>query len=70
MVAASAEIDDRKRSEWSRVLRYVAEYKDLDEPPRDFIVRKGGITNAGLVMLVSLSDTDNCCDPLRSRLRS
>ena len=24
-------------------LRYVAEYKDLDEPLRDFIVRRGGI---------------------------
>ena len=27
----------------SRVLRYAAEYKDLDEPLRDFIVRRGGI---------------------------
>ena len=43
MVAASAEIDDRKRSEWSRVLRYATEIKDWDEPLRDFIKRKGGI---------------------------
>ncbi len=35
--------DYRTRSKWSRVLRYVAEYKDLDEPLRDFIQRKGGI---------------------------
>jgi hypothetical protein len=35
--------DDRTRSKWSRVLRYVAEYKDLDEPLRDFIKRRGGI---------------------------
>ena len=35
--------DDRTRSKWSRVLRYVAEYKDLDEPFRDFIVRRGGL---------------------------
>jgi hypothetical protein len=35
--------DDRTRSKWSRVLRYAAEYKDLDEPLRDFIVRRGGI---------------------------
>ena len=25
------------------MLRYAAEYKDLDEPLRDFIVRRGGI---------------------------
>ena len=35
--------DERTRSKWSRVLRYAAEYKDLDEPLRDFIKRKGGI---------------------------
>ena len=35
--------DDRTRSKWSRVLRYAAEYKDLDEPLADFIKRKGGI---------------------------
>ena len=38
-----AKVDDRTRSKWSRVLRYAAEYKDLDEPLRDFIKRKGGI---------------------------
>ena len=36
-------VDDRTRSKWSRVLRYAAQYKDLDEPLRDFIKRKGGI---------------------------
>ncbi len=35
--------DERTRSKWSRVLRYAAQYKDLDEPLRDFIKRKGGI---------------------------
>ena len=35
--------DDRTRSKWSRVLRYAAEYKDLDEPLGDFVKRKGGI---------------------------
>ena len=35
--------DDRTRSKWSRVLRYAAEFKSLDEPLRDFIKRKGGI---------------------------
>ena len=35
--------DYRIRSKWSRVLRYAAEFKDLDEPLRDFIKRKGGI---------------------------
>ena len=38
-----AKVDDRTRSKWSRVLRYAAEYKDLGEPLRDFIKRKGGI---------------------------
>jgi hypothetical protein len=36
-------VDDRTRSKWSRVLRYAAEYKGLDEPLADFIKRKGGI---------------------------
>jgi hypothetical protein len=36
-------VGDRTRSKWSRALRYVAEYKDLDEPLGDFIKRKGGI---------------------------
>jgi hypothetical protein len=36
-------VDDRTRSKWSRALRYAAEFKDLDEPLRDFIKRKGGI---------------------------
>ena len=35
--------DERTRSKWSRVLRYAAEFKDPDEPLRDFIKRKGGI---------------------------
>jgi hypothetical protein len=36
-------VDFRMRSKWSRVLRYAVEYKDLEEPLRDFIKRKGGI---------------------------
>jgi hypothetical protein len=36
-------VDYRTRSKWSRVLRYAAEYKDLDGSLRDFIKRKGGI---------------------------
>ena len=36
-------VDGRARSKWSRVLRYAAEYKDLNEPLADFIKRKGGI---------------------------
>jgi hypothetical protein len=35
--------DYRTRSKWSRVLRYAAEFKDLDEPLADYIKRKGGI---------------------------
>ena len=38
-----AKVDDRTRSKWSRVLRYVAEYKDLDEPLPEFIARRGGL---------------------------
>ena len=41
--ADRGKVDDRTRSKWSRVLRYAAEYKDLAEPLRDFIKRKGGI---------------------------
>jgi hypothetical protein len=37
------QVDFRMRSKWSRVLRYAAKYKDLDEPLADFIRRKGGI---------------------------
>ena len=36
-------VDARTRSKWSRVLRFAAEYKDLNEPLADFIKRKGGI---------------------------
>jgi hypothetical protein len=36
-------VDDRTRSKWSRVLRYAAEFKDLDEPLPDFIKRRGGL---------------------------
>ena len=35
--------DYRTRSKWSRVLRYAAEFKDLDEPLAAYIKRKGGI---------------------------
>ena len=38
-----AKVDERMRSKWSRVLRYAAEFKALDEPLRDFVKRKGGI---------------------------
>jgi hypothetical protein len=36
-------LDARMRSKLSRALRYAAEYKDLDEPLRAFIVRRGGL---------------------------
>ena len=36
-------VDNRTRSKWSRVLRYAAEFKDMEESLRDFIKRKGGI---------------------------
>jgi hypothetical protein len=35
--------DDGTRSKWSRVLRYAAEFKDLDETLTDFIVHRRGI---------------------------
>ena len=41
--ADRGKVDDRTRSKWSRVLRYAAEFKDLGEPLREFIKRKGGI---------------------------
>jgi hypothetical protein len=36
-------VGDRTRSKWSRLLRFAAECKDLDESLADFIKRKGGI---------------------------
>jgi hypothetical protein len=36
-------VDYRTRSKWSRVLRYAAKFKDLDEPLGAYIKRKGGI---------------------------
>ena len=30
-------------SKWSRVCRYAADYKDLNEPLRDFVKRRGGL---------------------------
>jgi hypothetical protein len=41
--ADPGKVDFRTRSKWSRVLRYAAEFKRLDEPLREFIKRKGGI---------------------------
>ena len=35
--------DGRMRSKWSRALRYAAQFKDLDEPLRDFIKRNDGL---------------------------
>jgi hypothetical protein len=43
--ADRAKVDEKTRSKWSRVLRYAAEYKDLDEPLQDFVKRKGGINS-------------------------
>ena len=36
-------VDYRMRSKWSRVLRYAADFKDLDEPLADFVKRRGGL---------------------------
>lgn len=47
-------VDDRTRSKWSRVLRYAAERKDLDEPPRDFNKRRAASTNARRGLRVAL----------------
>jgi hypothetical protein len=38
-----AKVDDRTRSKWARALRYAAQFKDLDEPLREFIARRGGL---------------------------
>ena len=48
-----AKVDDRTRSKWSRALRYAAEYKDLDEPLRDFIKRKGGLNECAATVYSS-----------------
>jgi hypothetical protein len=36
-------VDKRTRSKWSRMMRYVAEYKTNSEPLATFVLRKGGI---------------------------
>jgi hypothetical protein len=36
-------VENRTRSKWSRVLRYAAKFKDLDEPLSDFVRRRGGL---------------------------
>jgi hypothetical protein len=41
--ADPAKVDKRTRSKWSRVMRYVAEYKKVSEPFDQFARRKGGI---------------------------
>jgi hypothetical protein len=41
--ADSEKVDYRTRSKWSRVLRYAAVYKDLDEPLAHFVRSRGGI---------------------------
>jgi hypothetical protein len=38
-----AKVDDRTRRKWSRALRLAAAYKDLDEPLREYIARRGGL---------------------------
>jgi hypothetical protein len=43
IILCTSDPDERTRSKWSRMLRYAAEFKDVDEPLRDFIKRKGGI---------------------------
>jgi hypothetical protein len=43
IILATAEVDKRTRSKWSRVLRYAAEYKTNAEPLAAFVRRKGGI---------------------------
>jgi len=60
-------VDDRARSKWSRVLRYAAAYKGLDEPLRDFIKRKGGINEcaARFARLRSLLQRQSC--PVRRK---
>jgi hypothetical protein len=46
--ADPGKVDDRTRSKWSRMLRYAAENKDLDEPLGDFVKRKGGINRCAV----------------------
>ena len=53
--ADRAKVDDRTRSKWSRVLRYAAEYKDLDEPLRGLHQAQGrSSTNARRDLPVAL----------------
>jgi hypothetical protein len=48
IIRCTSDPDERTRSKWSRVLRYAAEFKDVDEPLRDFIKRRGGINRCAV----------------------
>jgi hypothetical protein len=64
-------VDHRTQSKWSRVLRHAAEFKRLDEPLHEFIVRRAVSTHAQHGMLVAWDGTDNTVVAFRlPRLRS
>ena len=53
------QVDDRTRSKWSRALRYAAEFKDLDEPLRDFHQAQGWYQQVrGAVCPAALEEID------------
>jgi hypothetical protein len=63
VILCTSDPDDRMRSKWSRVLRFAAEFKDLDESLRDFIKRKGGINKCAARFARRLG---RCRESLRS----
>ena len=52
-------VDERTRSKWSRVLRYAAIQKGLNEPLAAFIKRKGGINECAARFAACLAQL-NC----------
>jgi hypothetical protein len=65
-------VDDRTRSKWSRVLRYAAEFKNLDEALGDFIKLRGGINECATRFARRLGrgskKSISCCSDFIGRL--
>ena len=68
--ADPAKVDFRTRSKWSRVLRYAAEFKSLQEPLADFVKRKGGINKCAARFARHLGRTAQFAVPMLIDLKS
>jgi hypothetical protein len=67
ILCSAKAVDEKTISKWSRVLRYAAEYKGLDEPLQDFIKRKGGINSCAARYTRRLGRTAKHSAKIKSR---